>query len=127
MGLFSKLFKKKNTPATNIVAKALSPECQTLLAHKTQMDALLQADRYVARSEYLQLLLDAQKTIEYFGVLKRSNMLGSFCRENGIDISVVEATAVEHDNFTNLIEAHNENYIQQAMRSEKHYLDTIVH
>ena len=127
MGLFSKLFKKKNTPATIIVAKALSPECQTLLAHKAQMDALLQADRYVARSEYLQLLLDAQKTIEYFGVLKRSNMLGSFCGENGIDISIIEATAVEHDNFTNLIEAHNENFIQRAMATEKHYLDTILH
>lgn len=127
MGLFSKLFKKKNMPTTNIPAEALSPECQTLLALKTQMDDLLKADRYVARSEYTQMLLDAQKTIEYFGVLKSSNMLGSFCKENGIDISIVEATTTEYAKFSNLIDAHNENYIQWAMTTEKHYLDTILH
>lgn len=127
MGLFFKLFRKKHIPTAGNPNEATTPECKALLALKAQMDSLLQADCYVARSEYSQLLLDAQKTIEYFGVLKRSNMLGSFCKENGIDISIVEAATAGYANFSNLIEAHNENYIQRAMTSEKHYLDTILH
>ena len=103
MSLFSKLFRKKQAPAS-ISVEATTPECKALLALKAQMDSLLQADCYVARSEYMQMLLDAQKTIEYFGVLKRSNMLGSFCKENGIDISIVEAATAGYANLSNLIE-----------------------
>ena len=103
MSLFSKLFRKKQAPAS-ISVEVTTPECKALLALKAQMDSLLQADCYVARSEYMQMLLDAQKTIEYFGVLKRSNMLGSFCKENGIDISIVEAATAGYANLSNLIE-----------------------
>jgi hypothetical protein len=97
-----------------------------LLALKTQLDALLQADRYVARSEYSQMLLDAQKTIEYFGVLKSSNMLGSYCRENGVDISTIEATISKYTNYLSLIESHNESFIRRAMVTDKQYLDRIA-
>ena len=127
MGLFSKLFKKRSTSATSASAEITSPECHALLALKTQMDELLHANRYVARSEYTQMLLDGQKVIEYFGVLKNSKMLSSFCKENGIDVSIVDSTVSQYSNYSNLVESHNESYIQAAMVSDKHYLDTILH
>ena len=56
MGLFSKLFKKKNTVADlGVMFAEASPECKKLLALKNQMDSLLSDDRYVAKSEYNQM------------------------------------------------------------------------
>lgn len=128
MGLFSKLFKKKNTVADlGVMFAEASPECKKLLALKNQMDSLLSDDRYVAKSEYNQMLLDAQTVIEYFGVLKTSKMLKSFCESNGIDASVVESILVNYGNFSNLVDSHNESYIKSAMVTEKKYLDTILH
>lgn len=128
MGLFSKLFKKKNSAADlSIMFAEASPECKKLLALKSQMDSLLSDDRYVARSEYSQMLRDAQTVIEYFGVLKTSKMLKSFCESNGIDASVVESILAVYGDFSNLVDNHNESYIKSAMVTEKKYLDTILH
>lgn len=127
MGLFSKLFKKKVASPVDVPSEVSSPECKALLSLKARLDSLLQADRYVARSEYTALLLDAKQVVEYFSVLKNSKMLTSFCRENGIAVSEVESALLQYSNYTNLIESHNESYIQQAMETEKYYLDTILH
>ena len=116
MGLFSKLFKKKNTVvAQNVYTEVTSPECKKLLAFKKQMDTLLLDDHYVARSEYSQMLIEAKATIDYFGVLKRSGMLKSFCANNDVDVSLVESAFVAFRDFSNLVDQHNEAYIQSAM------------
>ena len=128
MGLFSKLFKKKNVVTVqNVPAEVTSPECKKLLALKQQMDALLTDNRYVARSEYGQMLLEAKVVIEYFDVLKTSGMLKSFCVKNDLDVSAVQNTLGTYSNFSALIDNHNEAYIQNAMVSEKKYLDTILY
>ena len=128
MGLFSKLFKKKNTVAAqNVLTEVTSPECKKLLAFKKQMDTLLSDDHYVARSEYSQMLIEAKATIDYFGVLKSSGMIKSFCANNGVDVSLVESALVAFRDFSNLVDQHNEAYVQSAMVTEKRYLDTILH
>ena len=128
MGLFSKLFKKKNTVvAQNVYTEVTSPECKKLLAFKKQMDRLLSDDHYVSRSEYSQMLIEAKATIDYFDVLKSSGMLKSFCANNGVDVSLVESAFVAFRDFSNLVDQHNEAYIQNAMVTEKRYLDTILH
>ena len=128
MGLFSKLFKIKNTVvAQNVHTEVTSPECKKLLAFKKQMDTLLSDDHYVARSEYSQMLIEAKATIDYFGVLKSSGMIKSFCANNGVDVSLVESALVAFRDFSNLVDQHNEAYVQSAMVTEKRYLDTILH
>lgn len=128
MGLFSKLFKKKNTVAAqNVLTEVTSPECKKLLAFKKQMDTLLSDDHYVARSEYSQMLIEAKATIDYFDVLKSSGMLKSFCANNGVDVSLVESALVAFRDFSNLVDQHNEAYIRSAMVTEKRYLDNILH
>ena len=100
MGLFSKLFKKKNTVAAqNVLTEVTSPECKKLLAFKKQMDTLLSDDHYVARSEYSQMLIEAKATIDYFDVLKSSGMLKSFCANNGVDVSLAESALVAFRTF----------------------------
>ena len=63
MGLFSKFFKKNNA-VTDIAANKTfeNPECQNLWNLKLFMDGLLNADKYIAKSEYLTALKENHKT-----------------------------------------------------------------
>jgi len=128
MGWFSKLFKKGN--ATVTVEKATislsSPECKRLLELKAFMDAILSENRYVAKSDYQAKLLDERKTVEYFNVLKSSQLIGAFCENNGISLSVAETVLSDYANFGVLVDRHNESYIRRAMVEERAYLDTIL-
>lgn len=92
MGLFSKLFKKKETIANNVTDNMSfeNPESQSLWDLKVYMDNILSQNRYVSKSEYRAKLLDGRKTVEYFGVLQSSRLLDAFCKNNGISLSVVE-------------------------------------
>lgn len=128
MGLFSKLFKKKESTA-NIVQDSLSfenPECQSIWDLKVYMDALLSQNRYIAKSEYRAKLLDKKKTVEYFGVLKSSRLMDTFCKNNGISLAAVEGTLSKYINFEVLVDEHNEAFIRRAMTEEQSYLDNIL-
>lgn len=128
MGLFSKLFKKKDT-LTNIVAdnkSFKSSECQSLWDMKVYMDALLLQNRYIAKSEYRTKLLNGKKTVEYFGVLQSSCLLDTFCKNNRISLTDVEDALSKYVNFESLVDEHNESFIRRAMTEEKYYLDNIL-
>ena len=75
MGLFSKLFKKKNSIVNATQSNTFdNPECQKFWSLKTYIDDLLLESRYIAKSEYRPRLLEEKKTIEYFAVLDNSGM-----------------------------------------------------
>ena len=127
MGLFSKFFKK-NTAVTDIAVNKTfeNPECKNLWNLKLFMDGLLNADKYVSKSEYLATLKENHKTIEYFAVLENSGLLQAFCKNNSITLSEVERTLSNYSNFEELVDVHNNDFIKRAMISEKSYLDNIL-
>lgn len=128
MGLFSKLFKKNTSvEVTSENSSTSNPECLKLFELKKYMDMLLSENQYIPKSGYRNRLLEDKKTIEYFAVLDNSGMLKSFCDSNKIDVSAVETTLNRYRNFEAKVDAHNEEYIQRAMKSEKTYLDNILH
>ena len=128
MGLFSKLFKKNTSvEVTSESSSTSNPECLKLFELKKYMDMLLSENKYIPKSGYRNRLLEDKKTIEYFAVLDNSGMLKSFCDSNKIDVSAVETTLNRYRNFEAKVDAHNEEYIQHAMKSEKTYLDNILH
>lgn len=128
MGLFSKLFKRKETVAANVTDNMSfeNPECQSLWDLKVYMDDILSQNRYIAKSEYRTKLLDGKKTVEYFGVLQSSRLLDVFCKNNRISSAVVEDVLSEYINFESLADKHNELFISRAMVEEKAYLDNIL-
>ena len=128
MGLFSKVFKKKETIANSITDNMSfeSPECQDLWNLKVYMDTILSQNRYIAKSEYRAKLLDGKKTVEYFGVLQNSQLLNAFCKNNGFSLSVVEGALLKYINFEALIDEHNESFVRRAMNEEQRYLDNIL-
>lgn len=128
MGLFSKLFRRKETIANSITDNMSfdSPECQSLWDLKVYMDTILSQNRYIAKSEYRAKLLDEKKTVEYFGVLQSSRLLDTFCKNNGLSLSVAESALSKYINFEALVDEHNDSFIRRAMSEEQHYLDNIL-
>lgn len=134
MGLLKRLFKIKDSPQVQSVplhkeSKTIpdDPQCAALLALKKRMDDLLVENKYIARSDYMSDLQGGKETIKYFAVLGNSGMLKEYCTKNGLSMSEAEATLADYANFASLVEKHNESYIQNSMRTEKEYLDNILH
>lgn len=127
MGLFSKLFKKNiSVEVTSESSHTSNPECLKLFELKKYMDMLLSENQYIPKSRYRNRLLEDKKTIEYFAVLDNSGMLKSFCDGNKLDVFAVETTLNRYRNFEAIVDAHNEEYINHAMKSKKTYLDNIL-
>lgn len=128
MGFLSNLFRKKkvadNTPQTTVNME--NEECRALWSLKAFMQALLLEKRYIAKSEYRQRLLDDKKIVEYFAVLDNSGMLASFCKNNGLPLNAVSETLKTYRTYEALVDKHNDEYVCQAMREEKGYLDSIL-
>lgn len=129
MGLFSKIFKNKykkkvDQPKNQEVIN--NPEYEQLLDIKLFMDMLQAENRYIAKTEYKNKIRDAEKSIEYFTILKKSGMLKPFCEDNGISLADIEKTMEDYGDIDRLIDLHNEAYIKRAMTDEKEYLDNII-
>ncbi len=122
MSFFSRLFAPKSLRQS----VDMSAECKSLLTLKDQLDSLLASDHYLARSEYKNLFLDYQKTVEYFGVLKNSGTLGAYCDKNGLAERIVKDTLDRFVSLDSLVGAHNESFVARSLVKEKSYLDGIL-
>lgn len=125
MSLFSKLFKGKRYYSNNPVSSA-PKEVDSLFDLKSFLESLLKCDHYVAKSEYKKKLLDYKTTVEYFSVLKSSNMLESYCKQYKIELSEVVQVISRYNSFESLIDAQNDVYVSKAMETERVYLDSIL-
>lgn len=126
MGLFSKLFGRGKTNTLEQKTSFETRECQEIWDLSQFMESLTSSNRYVAKSEYRNRLLEDKKIIEYFGVLKKSHLLNEFCKNNGISQTLVEETLDNYSDFENIIDKHNDEYVAKALKSEEKYLDTIL-
>lgn len=129
MGFFSKLFQTKYKKTNPIQVKKTSrnPECEQLLNLHLLMDSLLKADKYIAKSEYRDTLKRSEKVIDYFSVLKSSQLLNTYCVKNSISLIIVEDTLNKYKKFESLVDEHNDTYVQETMKKEKNYLDNILY
>lgn len=123
MGIFSRLFSKRSSAKAE---KTVPTECVEFNSLKSFISPLLLCDHFVAKSEYRLQLLDFQKTVEYFDVLKSSGMLGKYCKENGISEDEVNQVISNYRNFESIIDSKNEEFVNSKMESEKTYLDRIL-
>ena len=115
MGLFD-LFNKKE----------ISNEGLQLLELRKFLDELLLSENYIARSDYNNILDEYKEVIEYFNVLNNSNMLKKYCKKNSLSIKDVTNTLNQFKDILNVVEKHNEEYIQSAMKTDKEYLDNVL-
>ena len=126
MGLFTKLFGKGKPNIVDQKPSFDSVECQRMWDLSQFMLGLTSSDRYVAKSEYRTRLLESKDIIEYFAVLRKSKLLGEFCKNNNISKDLVEETLEKYSNFENVVDKHNDEYVAKALKSEEKYLDSIL-
>ena len=50
-----------------------------IYSYNTKINSLLEKNKYIARSEYKNIIDDYKETYSYFDVLKSSNLLKSYC------------------------------------------------
>lgn len=146
MGLFSKLFNRSkktinsdsidpiksvgqndSTIGASANVNVTDPKCLDLLDFNKYSNTVLSSKKYIAKSDYAQNLLKSKELIDYFNVLKSSNMLSSYCKMNNIAESSVEQAIYAYNNFESLVNDHNEIFIKDFMTNEKEYLDNILH
>lgn len=127
MGLFDFLFgKKQNNNAQKHNKKDISPECKQLAELDSFLKGLLAGDSYVARSEYALEIDKYNQLVSYFKVLAESGMLAGYCSRNGLKEKAVLRIISQYANITDLVEKANEEYIINALLSEKEYLDNVL-
>lgn len=132
MGLFDIIFGHKR-PQVNTVKKTPTDSRQAipenvikLLELKTFIESLMNADRYIAKSDYIEKTKEYKEVIDFFNVLKNSGMLDNFCKVNGISLSNIEYVVNASNDMERMIDRHNEEFIANAMIREKNYLDNVL-
>lgn len=135
MGFFGKIFGHKKAQTNSVKRTPINPgqaivpkneNVIKLLDLKNYIDSLMDAERYIAKSDYLEKIKEYGSVIDFFVVLKSSGMLESFCRINETSMSEVQNTITAFTDIEKLIDRHNEEFITKTMVREKEYLDNIL-
>ena len=131
--IFSRRSKPKDAPQkqepTIVVPDAPTTEYASLLQFAQRLNALLQDDKYLARSDYRQLIDDYAEVNTFFANMKTAKTTGYYCEANGIDANTIESFLRDYADLADLkdgstsIQKHNQTYLQRHLVSEKHYLD----
>lgn len=133
MGFWKRLFK--DSKLNNSVIQKDNPEItkqprnenvDKLLGCGGFLSSLLEEDRYIAKSDYLDKIRDFNSIIDFFSVLKSSGMLEEFCNKNGLRIENAERIISLFNDFEKRVDAHNDEFISETMVKDKEYLDTIL-
>ncbi len=125
MGLFD-IFKRQGKN------KKLPEEYKSASNFNEEFEALLSADKYIARSDYKHLIEQYGSTYTFFESMQRGNILSVYCKQNKLQESVVNKFIACYSDIIDLVKGselfsdHNNSYILTHLDSEKKYLDKIL-
>ena len=121
--LFSSFKKETQTSPTKEILK--------LNEFEVYLHALLDCDKYLAKSDYLHLVDEYADIFATFNNLQETRMLEHYCTTNNCDIERVKSfiryyQELKEDKNSSPIYKHNEKFISDHLVSEKSYLDGIL-
>lgn len=126
MGLFSKLFIKKENTNTPI-------EYKEVISCNQEIKDLLSADMFIARSDYKYLLKKYANTYTFFSVTAKANALSYYCKQNKLNETEITKFLSFYEDIidlgkgSSLFMKHNESFVHNHLISEKAYLDKILY
>ena len=134
MGLFSKIFgfKQRSNKQGNTTASSYPEEYLQILKFISTLDSLLNDDRFIARSDYKQLVDEHASLLTFIEALKKSAMLKTYIETNNLDISTIHRFVDTYKQLASIttvpeiIKQHNTAFIQKHIKEEKRYLDNIL-
>ena len=110
----------------NKKGKTVTVEYSDLTKFISFYDSLINSDRYISKSEYINEIKDFNNTINFFSILNTSDLLKDYCKKNGLDVKEIKKALNDYNNFSSLIDEHNDLFIKNKMVDEKKYLDDIL-
>ncbi len=121
--LFSSFLKETQASPTKEILK--------LNEFEVYLYALLDCDKYLAKSDYLHLVDEYADIFASFNNLQETKMLKHYCTINNCDIERVKSfiryyQALKKDKDSSPIYKHNEKFLSDHLASEKSYLDGIL-
>lgn len=121
--LFSSFKKETQTSPTKEILK--------LNEFEVYLHALLDCDKYLAKSDYLHLVDEYADIFATFNNLQETRMLEHYCTTNNCNIERVKNfiryyQELKEDKDSSPIYKHNEKFISDHLSSEKSYLDGIL-
>lgn len=136
MSFFSKLFsrpsKVKTCSDTLRTTGTMTSEHQQLVEFYRELRELLNSDKYLAVSDYKEIVHKYADIYNFFLGQKRAKTLTYYCRQNDLQEKWVEkflAFYVDFEDYNTIpasVEKHNKAYVANHLKSEKEYLDTIL-
>ena len=136
MSIFSKLFSRqsKAQPSSDTLRTTgvMTPEHKQLVEFYRDLKELLNKDKYLAVSDYKDLIPKYADIYNFFLAQKRAITLSFYCQQNDLQERWVEKFLdyyADFDDFKTIpasIEKHNKAYVDSHLKSEKTYLDNIL-
>lgn len=130
------LFRNSNTtaPETNSLNKdAIAiPEYASTVTFNECFEALLEQDKFIARSDYNHLISQYESLSQFYAALLKSNMLDGYISKNRLDELQIEKFLTRYDSIKDLqkgssiIKKHNDQFVVSHLEYEKPYLDDIL-
>ncbi|MEE3487379.1 MAG: UvrD-helicase domain-containing protein [Bulleidia sp.] len=126
MGMFSKLFSRKQEDVSEKKEAVNNPLLASLDQAEQKEAQLLSADRYLSVSDYHPLQKDNENVLKDLQVIEFSGTLDAFCMRNGVAEEDTVKKMEDLKNISELVDQHNEEFIQKKMLEEKDYLDQVL-
>lgn len=129
---FSRPSKRKLSSSKLRTEGTMTPEHEQLVEFYRKLKSILIDDRYLAVSDYKDIVIKYADIYYFFLGQKRANTLSFYCRQNDLQEKWVEKFLQYYVDFKDvntvpkLIEKHNCEYITKHLISDKGYLDSIL-
>ena len=130
--LFSKFSKSKQSSDTLRTTGLMTPEHKMLVEFSRELNELLGNDKYLAVSDYKEIVPKYADLSNFFLGQKRAKTLSFYCQQNDLKEKWVEDFLDYYVDFDDLktipssVKQHNKAYVASKLKSEKEYLDTIL-
>lgn len=104
---------------------------RTMSFNETFKD-LLSQDKFIARSNYKDLIEQYRDLSQFYATLVQSNILNEYAAKHNLDIEAINYFRAKFDEMADLatesptIRKHNDAYVSRHIESEKSYLDNIL-
>ena len=102
------------------------------LDFNNEIRTLLSADKFIARSDYKNLIPKYKELVSFYQTLRESGLMEEYLFKNHLDVSEIEYFNQIFGEIKDLsvesktIHEHNQQYVKNHINSEKQYLDDIL-
>ena len=110
----------------------MTPEHKSIVDFYSNIENILQQDKYLARSDYHFIVKEFADTYSFFLSQQRASTLTYYCKENGLKEEWVSKFLKYYKDFSDVervpdtIVHHNTQFVNNHLASEKEYLDNVL-